>query len=143
VVAIAIDGNSDVTVGRHDQSADWAMDGLTDSISSARERARAFLTNAVRSIPAATVDAVLLAVSELVTNAVCHAPGPYTLKVSIGEHRVRIAVTDSSPVTPVARTPRFDGSGGLGLHMLEALAGHVDIATHHGGGKTVSVDVAV
>ena len=129
-----------MTVGRHVQSADWTMDGLPDSIGSAREHARAFLSDAARSVPTRTVEAVLLAVSELVTNAVLHAPGPYTLEVSIGDHCVHVAVTDTSPAAPVARTPQFDGSGGLGLHMLKALAGHVDTAAHVGG-KTVSVDM--
>jgi anti-sigma regulatory factor (Ser/Thr protein kinase) len=131
-----------MAAGGREQSADWAMDGLADSISSAREHARAFLAAAAQAVPARATEAVLLAVSELATNAVCYAPGPYTLEISIGEHRVRVAVTDTSPVAPVARVAQFDGTGGLGLHMLEAIAGHVDVAAHQGG-KTVSVEVAV
>lgn len=142
MTASSIDGDWNVTVGRREQSADWAMDGLADSIGSAREHVRTFLADAAQAIPAGTVDAVLLAVSELVTNAVRHAPGPYTLEISIGDHAVCIAVTDTSPVMPVPRAPQFDGTGGLGMHMLEALAGHVNVAPHQGG-KTVSVDVAV
>jgi anti-sigma regulatory factor (Ser/Thr protein kinase) len=129
-------------VGRRRQSADWAMDGLADSIGNAREHARAFLSAAAQVIPAWTMETVLPAVSELVTNAVRYAPGPYTLEISIGDHSVRVAVTDTSPVMPVARAPQLDGTGGLGPHMLEAIAGHVDTVAHQGG-KTVSVDVAV
>lgn len=121
------------------------MAGLTDSIAMAREYARAFLRDNVHNVqpvPAETVEAVLLAVSELTTNAVCYAPGPFTLGLRVDDHGVVIAVSDTSPVIPVSRRPQLDGSGGLGLHLLEALTGSVDIAAHDGG-KTVSVRVAL
>jgi hypothetical protein len=83
---------------------------------------------------------VLLAVSELVTNAVLYAPGPCTLEVALDEQGVRIAVTDSSSVVPAPRVPDRNGSGGLGLHMLHVLAGEVETRLHEGG-KTVRVRV--
>jgi anti-sigma regulatory factor (Ser/Thr protein kinase) len=41
---------------------------------------------------------------------------------------------------PAPRTPRLTGEGGLGLHMLKALAGEVRTQVHDEG-KTVSVVV--
>lgn len=84
---------------------------------------------------------VLLAVSELVTNAVLHAPGPCTLEVALDERQVCIGVTDTSSAVPVLKPADFDGSGGLGLHMLRTLAGDVETRPH-GGGKTVRVCLA-
>lgn len=132
------------------------LDGGAESIGTAREHARRFLLTAEPSISDRTVADVLLAVSELVTNAVLHAPGPCTLEVALDEQAdeqsagrpderyVRIAVTDSSGVAPVPRAPDRNGSGGLGLHMLQALAGGVETRLHEGGdGKTVHVRVPV
>ncbi len=63
----------------------------------------------------------LLAVSELVTNAVLHTEGPYTLEIALDERGLHIGVTDTSVLAPVPKQPEYDGSGGLGLHMLRAL----------------------
>lgn len=114
------------------------LDGGAESIRTAREYARRFLLDAELSTPDRTIADVLLAVSELVTNAVLHAPGPCTLEVAVDERGVRIAVTDSSSIAPVPRVPDRNGSGGLGLHMLHALAGDVETQLHEGG-KTVRV----
>ena len=112
--------------------------GGAESIAAARDHARRFLLDAEPGMPAKTVRDVLLAVSELVTNAVLHAPGPCTLEVALDERQVRIGVTDTSSVGPTLKRPDYDGSGGLGLHMLRALAGEVEIQPH-GSGKTVRV----
>jgi anti-sigma regulatory factor (Ser/Thr protein kinase) len=114
------------------------LDGGTESIGAAREHARRFLLDAEPALPAATVRDVLLAVSELVTNAVLHAPGPCTLELVLDERQVRIEVTDTSSVVPTLKSADYAGSGGLGLHMLRALAGELEIRPR-GGGKTVGV----
>jgi anti-sigma regulatory factor (Ser/Thr protein kinase) len=109
-----------------------------DSISSAREHARRFLLDAAPDIPARTVANALLAVSELVTNAVLHTAGPYTLEITLDERGLCIGVTDTSKIPPIPKQPEYDGTGGLGLHMLQALAGDIDTRVHETG-KTVSV----
>jgi anti-sigma regulatory factor (Ser/Thr protein kinase) len=114
------------------------LKGGTESIRKAREHTRGFLSDAEPAISDGTVQDVLLAVSELVTNAVQHAPGPCTLEVELDERSVLIGVTDTSDVAPVLKPPRFNGSGGLGLHMLRKLAGDVETLFHEGG-KTVRV----
>jgi anti-sigma regulatory factor (Ser/Thr protein kinase) len=85
-----------------------------------------------------TTQDVLLAVSEMVTNAVRYAPGECALEISLDERGVRISVTDTSHDVPQSREAQFDGSGGFGLHLLYALAGDVE-TVRHAGGKTVSV----
>jgi anti-sigma regulatory factor (Ser/Thr protein kinase) len=115
--------------------------GGAESIGAAREHARWFLLDAEPTMPGATLRDVLLAVSELVTNAVLHAPGPCTLEVTLDEGHVCIGVTDTSSVAPRLKRPGYEGSGGLGLHMLRALAGEVETRPC-GSGKTVCVCLA-
>ncbi|MER7769179.1 ATP-binding protein [Kitasatospora sp. NPDC096140] len=67
-------------------------------------------------------DAVLL-VSELVGNAQRHTAGPGALLLVRGDGALRIEVSDPSRRAPVPRAPYTDnGSGGLGLHLVERLS---------------------
>ncbi|HEY2792374.1 MAG TPA: ATP-binding protein [Micromonosporaceae bacterium] len=120
------------------QVTEFSLPGGPESIGVARERARDFLLGADPTLSAATVRDAVLAISEMVTNAVRHAPGACTLAIGLDGQRIDIRVTDTSRTVPRLRTARFDGSGGFGLHMLEALAGAVETVLH-AGGKTVSV----
>lgn len=129
------------TLNERGQCAGYRFHGGAESIGTAREHTRRFLLEAEPAMADGAVDDVLLAVSELVTNAVRHAPGPCTLEVELDERRVRIGVTDTSTSIPVLKPPQYNGSGGLGLHMLRALAGEVETRLH-GGGKTVCVCMA-
>jgi two-component sensor histidine kinase len=72
----------------------WALDGLT---------------------PVAT-----LVVSELVTNALVHAPGPIGLRAAIRGDVLHIAVEDTGIGVPRCREP--DEHGGRGLQIVAALA---------------------
>lgn len=126
------------TVNELGRGAACRLSGGAESIGTAREHTREVLLKAEPAMPDRAVQDVLLAVSELVTNAVRHAPGPCTLEVALDEGRVRIGVTDTSSAVPVLRSPQYDGSGGLGMHMLRALAGEVQTRLH-GDGKTVWV----
>jgi len=65
-----------------------------------------------------------LVVSELVSNAMMHAPGPpaYMLHVEHNPPKVRLTVTDASVAEPAIR-PRDGGRvGGQGLRIVAALA---------------------
>lgn len=82
------------------------------------------------------MDAVTLLTSELVTNAVRHAPPPLDLVLQHGEPGIRVEVTDSSPDIPYNPRPDLDHEGGRGLWLIEILAdrwGH----HAHGAGKAV------
>ncbi|MCD0483691.1 ATP-binding protein [Streptacidiphilus sp. ASG 303] len=82
---------------------------------------------------------VLLVVSELVTNAVRHAPGPCVLTVDAGPGAVRVAVQDTSPVRPDPRPADLStGTGGFGMHLVAQLSRRLTVEdAAHGTGKSV------
>jgi anti-sigma regulatory factor (Ser/Thr protein kinase) len=81
-------------------------------------------------------DAVVLAVSELVTNAVEHAGTRVELRAGTEGACLRIEVADGSGDMPRERLQRPDAVGGRGLHMVEQLADRWDVMTTPTG-KTV------
>ncbi|CAL9343002.1 hypothetical protein SUDANB6_00308 [Streptomyces sp. enrichment culture] len=87
--------------------------------------ARRFTRRTLRSWDVARddADAVLLAVSELVTNALVHTGGPVRLDLTHLGTRLRIAVTDASPRTPV-KPPGigWEATGGRGVLLVEAVS---------------------
>ncbi|WP_318199361.1 ATP-binding protein [Streptomyces sp. SCL15-4] len=94
--------------------------GSSEEIAGARELARSFLEDvqAVHGLPVSdrVMGMVQLVVSELVTNALRHAPGPCLLTLGIGDGAVDVTVWDSDPVMPVARAA---DPGRVGQHGLE------------------------
>ncbi|OKI02127.1 ATP-binding protein [Streptomyces sp. CB02923] len=88
-------------------------------------------------------DAVVLVVSELVTNAVRHTrTRSCTLSLAAGPGAVTVGVTDSSPVPPCERNPDVRGEGGgFGWPMVRRLAVSTSVETFPQG-KTVSAVVA-
>jgi len=89
------------------------------------------------------LEAALLAVSEAVTNAVRHGDGQVHLCVAVGARRIRIEVSDDSPVQP-RRRPAGDGlgDGGRGLFLLDALtSGWGTEPRAEGPGKTVWMEL--
>ena len=83
-------------------------------------------------------DTLVLVVSALVTNALRHGGGRYTLRLSAGPDTVTAAVSDPSPARPREHTPDLDGgSGGFGWHMTRHLTTHLTITTGPGYGKTI------
>lgn len=86
-------------------------------------------------------EAAVLAVSELVTNAILHTGSDTSIGVARRGDAVRIVVGDSSPVPPAPRQPS-EAPGGHGLHIVAAIVdewGH-DLVE---GGKVVWADVGV
>ncbi|WP_435223940.1 SpoIIE family protein phosphatase [Streptomyces sp. Tue6028] len=83
------------------------------------------------------VDAVLLVVSELVTNALVHTGGQVRLDLTLINHRLRIAVADNSPRSPIKPTSiGWEATGGRGILLVEAMSaawGTVPVS----GGKQV------
>jgi anti-sigma regulatory factor (Ser/Thr protein kinase) len=75
----------------------------------------------------ADADAVLLVVSELVTNAVRHTAGWWRLRLTVGHDTLVVQMDDSSPLPPVPRQPDLAGGGGFGWHMVQRLAGRVEV----------------
>ncbi|MGW0786058.1 ATP-binding protein [Streptomyces sp. NPDC002913] len=94
--------------------------------SHARRATAGFLRWSWPSLAQDRCDDFLLIVSELVTNAVRHAPGPSTLTLTTTIGVLDIAVTDCSCTLPSPRTPDLsDGTGGMGLHIAEDLGADV------------------
>jgi anti-sigma regulatory factor (Ser/Thr protein kinase) len=118
----------------------YILDGRPECIAEARRALRAFLDRADPPFDPCTVDHAELATSELISNAVQHAPGPCALQLTDDGRHLRIEVDDSSVEAPVERDVDLSqGEGGAGLRLLRALAGHVEAHIHQPVGKTVSV----
>ncbi|MFG2635646.1 ATP-binding protein [Streptomyces sp. NPDC048362] len=112
-----MDGSSLRAVG-------WARSlPLNSEVKSARDWAREHLEvlGWTTSTPE-TVDAVLLTVSELVTNAHTHAHSNAQLILMWDNRCLHIAVHDSSSELPTPRTPSADRLGGRGMLLVSALA---------------------
>lgn len=88
-----------------------------------------------------TLDAALLIVSELVTNALVHTEGQVRLELSRVGARLRLAVADASPRSPVKPTNiGWEATGGRGILLVEAVSatwGTVPVS----GGKQVWADL--
>ncbi|MGV9455500.1 SpoIIE family protein phosphatase [Streptomyces sp. NPDC003635] len=86
--------------------------------------ARRFTRRAMRSWGLAEqTDAVLLVVSELVTNALVHTEGPVRLDLTLINSRLRVAVADTSPRSPVKpRSIGWEATGGRGILLVEAMS---------------------
>ena len=119
--------------------ATFHLDGTSGSTTAARHHTEDFLAQLHPPLVPATAQDAVLAVSELVANAVRHAPGPCALDLLWQGRQLVIAVTDTSAAVPVARDPDLaKGTGGFGMHLLARLAAHTTVRTHRDG-KTVTV----
>ncbi|MGW2227466.1 ATP-binding protein [Streptomyces formicae] len=97
-------------------------------------------------IPQDTRDALEVITSELVTNAVKHAPGREVgVTVTLAMTEVAVTVIDHGgtyePLKPRQAAP--DEEDGRGLELVAALASHWDQAPTHGGGTTVRAALAL
>ncbi|WP_030899995.1 SpoIIE family protein phosphatase [Streptomyces sp. NRRL S-474] len=69
------------------------------------------------------IDAVLLVVSELVTNALVHTDGRVRMDLTLVNNRLRVAIADASPRSPVRPTSiGWEATGGRGILLVEALS---------------------
>ena len=73
-------------------------------------------------MPAQVSDEASLLTSELIANAIRHAPPPLCLQVSVNDDVVRVHVHDSNPVAPVLTRPDFNSRGGRGVWLVDTLA---------------------
>ncbi|MFE7977873.1 SpoIIE family protein phosphatase [Streptomyces shenzhenensis] len=107
--------------------------------------ARRFTLRTLRSwaVPADARDAVLLVVSELVTNALVHTAGQVRLDLTLINHRFRVAVADASPRTPVKPTSLgWEATGGRGILLVEAMSAAWGTVPA-GGGKQVWAELVL
>ncbi|MEU2284499.1 SpoIIE family protein phosphatase [Streptomyces sp. NPDC013178] len=120
--------------------AGWAVWRLPDAVMHARRfTARTLRRWQVQE----AADAVLLVVSELVTNALVHTQGPVRIDLMLRAGRVRVCVSDSSPRAPAKPViVDWESTGGRGLMLVEAMSesfGSMPVA----GGKQVWSEIVV
>ncbi|WP_198042097.1 ATP-binding protein [Kitasatospora azatica] len=113
-----------------------------DRVGQIRHMLRAILR--YRRLEHLTADAELVA-SELVTNAIQHAPDqrPITITVDLDEQWLSLAVRDHSADWPRPAEPVPSQENGRGLLLVGRLAGSWHCAAHTDGGKTVSCRLPV
>ncbi|MGX1885871.1 SpoIIE family protein phosphatase [Streptomyces sp. NPDC055287] len=127
-------------VGNRPLRAGWTVWRLPDAVAHARR----FTSRTLRTwkVPSQD-DAVLLIVSELVTNALVHTKGQVRLDLTLTGEHLRVAVSDSSPRTPVKpASVDWEATGGRGILLVEAVSasyGSVPL----GGGKQVWAETPV
>lgn len=114
--------------------ANWSVWRLPDAVMHARR----FTARVLRSWQETReTDAILLVVSELVTNAMTHTQGEVHLHLTLAGERMRVAVSDSSPRAPVkSASIDWEATGGRGIMLVEAVCaawGSVPVS----GGKQV------
>ncbi|MFI8993067.1 ATP-binding protein [Streptomyces sp. NPDC053542] len=105
----------------------------------ARQATRAFADSLTPPPDPATADTLVLVVSELVTNALRHGGGRYTLQLTAGSETLDVAVNDPSPASPQERAPDLNEGGGFGWNLVRHLT-HALTITHDTGpghGKTI------
>lgn len=119
------------------------FDGNPGTIAQARARLTEFLDARRPPVPVTVVQDAVAIVSELVTNAVRHAPGRCTLLLDSDSTALTITVADTGDAFPVARTPDLErGTGGMGWHLVHRLAETVQVRLQPSG-KTVSATVVL
>ncbi|MGV9246278.1 SpoIIE family protein phosphatase [Streptomyces sp. NPDC003710] len=117
----------------------WTVWRLPEAV----RHARRFTRRSLRAwgVAQKDIDTVLLVVSELVTNALVHTGGQVRLDLTLLNHRLRVAVADSSPRSPIKPTNiGWEATGGRGILLVEAMSaawGTVPVS----GGKQVWADL--
>jgi serine phosphatase RsbU (regulator of sigma subunit)/anti-sigma regulatory factor (Ser/Thr protein kinase) len=124
-------------------SADY--DGHSSSIAAARTFVTDFLR---RADPDAPDDrrqhgAAALVTSELVTNVVRHATGPFRLRLAISGHFLEIAVSDRSPEQPLSQPHDPRRIGQHGMEIVLALCQSLRVEPSADTGKTVIAGLAL
>lgn len=115
----------------------FSLQPLPESVQDARVRVRRLLDSWADEEK--RQDAVLL-LSEVVTNAIQHAPGRVHVTVTLFRDRLHARVRDESPRLPSDR--EADEHGGRGIELLHVLSRRWGVQQHPGNGKTVWFEVS-
>ncbi|MGW4056350.1 ATP-binding protein [Streptomyces sp. NPDC004779] len=95
-----------------------------------------------RPVPPDAVETARLVTSELVTNALKHAPGPVLLELRLEGGLVALCVRDDGPDLPVVWGADPTRVGRHGLEIVAAVAHHFEVRREPGG-KRVTARVAL
>ena|ERR1700744_3852589 len=109
-----------------------------DAAAVAPAQARSFVASKLLGLTADDLATILLATSELATNAVEHTGGDFDLRVLRDDHSVRIEVADLSPHAPVLKPNSTHRTGGRGMLIIQRVASAWGVADSASGqGKIV------
>ena len=113
-------------------------EGVYPPEDSSATSARADLGRALEgsSVPAALVDDVLIAVGELVANAIRHAATDLAVAVVFEGDRLRVEVFDADTRPPVMLAADPDATSGRGLLIVAGVADRWGFATSERDGIT-------
>ncbi|MEU2657274.1 ATP-binding protein [Streptomyces sp. NPDC007325] len=90
--------------------------------------------------PRPVAEDLVLIVSELVTNAVTHAAGPYALTVSMEEERAGIAVSDGSADMSCGHGhEERTAENGRGLRIVRALGADLFVSPSDSGKQVIAI----
>lgn len=86
--------------------------------------ARRWVADEVQASGAVPTDDLLLAVSELVTNAVRHGAGAMELRLDVDDRCARVEVLDDggASIEEPPPMPSVEALGGRGLHLVRSVA---------------------
>lgn len=94
------------------------MAGDAESLGQARSTIRSLLDRATPEVR----DVAVLLTNEIVTNAVVHGGGRFTLTAKLEYDTLRVAVRDASQAGPHVLAPSTQREHGRGMAIVEALA---------------------
>jgi len=104
-----------------------------EPVSASAGAARRWLNAALADCAEDEVEDAALLLTELVTNAVLHAQTQVDVSVGVANGRIRVEVSDASPVLPAAKGYGTDAATGRGLRLVDSLAERWGIAPVPGG----------
>jgi anti-sigma regulatory factor (Ser/Thr protein kinase) len=108
------------------------LTGEPGTAAKARSITRAFLAR-IGHFEASLTGATELVVSELVTNAIRHGPGPCVLDLEHTGSEVRVSVQDAGTSRPSPRPRRPERPDGHGLEIVRSVCARMSIASSHEG----------
>lgn len=128
----------------NDSLTSWAIPGRTarfagepQDVTGARLAAEEFLRDLTRASPPSAPECwhdIVLIVTELSSNAVQYAPGPFELHLRPTFDGVHVTLHDTSTTVPSPRPFRPDsGGGGIGWHLIHTLCTQVSVVRHDDG----------
>jgi signal transduction histidine kinase len=107
----------------HDSGSDVMRLPLSDDLGAVAAARRAVASQArAWEVPERGVADLVLVTSELVTNSLRHARGPYELRVRRVEGEVVVEISDATALRPRRRQVDGDSESGRGLTIVEAVA---------------------
>ncbi len=115
------------------------FDHLPESVPASRR----FAVQTLRGLPADTVEAVELMVSELATNCIRHTEGGFELAVIQSAHELRVEATDRGVEEPQPRMPDPSDPSGRGLQIIDMLSDAWGYEPRSPAGKTVWFTLAL